>query len=150
SISQRDEGRKPLAGPLPGDYRTEIRRMPTRPFVGAGQPDRAGHEMIATEVHMTADDGVERTALGKSGEQLTEIEAGSACGDRGERAAVFERRLRFRVERIEMTRAAPEPDQQHRPCPRRFGGDRGRQRPETECRREAQTGPQKSPAAHPA
>ena len=80
----------------------------------AGQGDRAGLAMAVVEVHIAADQREFVRSRRQLGQQLGESNAGRAGGDRGERPAIFDRRLGLGVEEIEVARPAAQPDQQDR------------------------------------
>ena len=121
AAGQRDKPRERVVPPLACHDRAEVGWVNRRGRARAGQGDRASLAMAVVIVHIASDQRILVRSSCQPGQQLGEANAGRARGDRGERATILSRSFGLGVEQIEMTRAAPQPDEQDRFRFRRFG-----------------------------
>ena len=77
----------------------------------AGQADRAGDAVVVRLRGERADDRELVGQLREFREEFAESDAGDLRRDRAERPAVFERSVRLRIERVELARPAPQPQE---------------------------------------
>ena len=74
--------------------------------------------------------------LSQAWKQFADIHAGHGGANGTKRPAIFQRRVRLGIERLELARSAPHPEQDHRRWPRalvRLSGQELRQSESAEC-----------------
>ena len=96
-----------------GDDGTEI-RVYRGPFLKAREPHRASAGMTAVARLHGADHAEHVRTLGRLGQQLGEVHARRTRGDSAERTAKIAGRIRLGIEHIDMARASPKPQHDHR------------------------------------
>ena len=100
------------AGPLgAGDVRVA---EPAGPGPAPGQPHRPGDAMVRLVVVHRPHQRELVGATGQVREQLADLQAGDPGRDRRERTPILDRGIRLHVERVELARRPPEPEQDDR------------------------------------
>src|SRR5436305_7805857 len=87
-----------------------------------GKPDSAADYVVLLNVVHAAKDGVAIGPPGQLRQQLADLEPGRGSRDRPKRAADLGGSVGLGVPGLVVTRAAPQPEQQHRLDPRRSTG----------------------------
>src|SRR5690606_34348939 len=99
-----------LACAVACDDRAEVRApVAVGPLLAARKPHRAGGKMVVVPRDVGADEREAVVPFRKEREDLGEVDAGDARGDRREEASKSGRRIRLGVEGVDVARAAPKP-----------------------------------------